>query len=176
MMTVDASVAGSYNYVSKFTNVDSQSYTVKCMPKIGPDGGMSGTFSANTPPVSFSLAAGATQYVAFDSNSQGACIWAPGGSIPTTSFGQWAGVWKEFDFGSGPNGGWCGADCSALVSISQGMNVPGCKVCFNGDCSTINPGGSGTNAYTAGTAAANGLGLNIPPGKVVLDVSVGYQG
>jgi hypothetical protein len=175
-MTVPASVAGQYQYVSEFTNVDSQPYQVSCWNKIGPTGAIDGFFSVHTPPVSFNLAPGATQHVAFESNTQGSCGFAPGNSLPTTSFGEWAGTWVEVDFGSQPNNGWSGADCSSLVAQSAGMNVPGCQVCASGTCSTINPGGSGTNAYVAGTANDDGLGLNLAPANnIMLKVSVGYN-
>jgi hypothetical protein len=176
-MQVDSSVASQYQYTMKFTNVDSQSYKVQCWPKSGPAGDLTGFFSVNASPVSFSIAAGATQHVAFEGGSIGACGFAPGSSLPTTPWGEWAGTWVEYEFGSQDNSGWNGADCSSLVAVSAGLSTPGCQVCHGGTCSTINPDGSGTNAYIAGTAAADGLGLNIPQtsGNIELDVSVGYQ-
>jgi hypothetical protein len=103
-------------------------------------------------------------------------MWAPGTSVPKTSYGQYAGVWFEFDFGNPSNGGWSGADCSSLVASSAGMPVPGCQVCCGGVCSTINPGGSGTNAFLAGMEAVDGLGCNLPPGSQHLQANVGFSG
>jgi hypothetical protein len=40
--------------------------------------------------------------------------------------------------------------------------------------STILPGGKGTNAYTKGMEALDGIGLNIPAGKTTIKVEVGH--
>lgn len=171
IMPVDHSIAHKYKYTTVYTNVDDKEYEVICSLKIGPTGLIDGFWHA---PVSFKLAPGESQTVAYDENTQGFCAFAPG-SVPKTSFGEYAGSWVEYDFGSERNNKWSGADCSSLVAVSENMDIPGCQVCDSSVCSTIYPGGAGDNAFTAGTADKDGLGLNIPAGPVQLNVKVGYS-
>lgn len=102
MMTVDESIASEYSYTTKFTNVDSEEYQVVCFNKIGPTGQIDGFWHAG---LTFTVAAGASQDVAFDSNTQGGCAFGPG-EVPKTSWGEYAGTWIEFDFGSERNNYW----------------------------------------------------------------------
>lgn len=171
IMAVDHSIASKYDYTSVYTNVADVPYQVACGNKIGPTGLIDGFWHSA---LTFTLAPGEAKTVAIDANSQGFCAFAPN-SVPKTSFGEWAGTWVEFDLGSDRNSGWSGADCSSLVSASQNLDVPGCQVCYSGTCSTIYPGGEGDNAFIAGTADKDGLGLNIPAGPVQLQVKVGYS-
>jgi hypothetical protein len=172
-MAVDQSVAHKYKYTSVYTNVANEEYEVICSNKIGPTGLIDGFWHSA---LSFTLAPGASKTVAFDDDTQGFCAFAPH-SVPKTSFGEYAGVWVEYDFGSKKNSGWSGADCSSLVAASQGMDVPGCQVCDEPatTCSTIFPGGEGENAFIHGTAEKDGLGLNLGAGPVNLQVKVGYS-
>lgn len=174
MMTVEDSIADAYQYTTKFTNVDSEEYQVVCFNKIGPTGLIDGFWHAG---LTFTVAAGASQFVAFDENTQGGCAFGPG-EVPKTGWGEYAGTWIEFDFGSERNNFWSGADCSSLVAASEpGQPIFGCHLCDADEttCSTIYPGGAGVNAFIAGTAALDGLGLNIPAGDVHLKVNIGHQ-
>lgn len=174
MMLAKSNVAEQYKYVTKIDNVSDQDQECVAYNKIGPDGGINGFFNGNEA-IKFTVPAGATQYLVADENTQGGVVCdAP--SIPLTGFGQFAGTWTEFDFGNDSNGGWSGADASCLVSAASGMPIPGLNVCGHGTCSTINPGGSGTNAFLGGMEALDGLGLNIPPGNVLLEVTIGFKG
>lgn len=172
LMLVDASIADLYDYYAAITNTRNVAQECVCWNKIGPDGGINGFFNGNQA-LKFSLPAnGGKKYVAIDTDSQGGCACgAP--TVPLSPWGQFASTWLEFDMGSKPNGGWSGADASCLVPADYGMNINPLKVCDRGICSTIYQGGSGENAYTPGTHNIDGLGLNLTPGKVRLQVTVG---
>ncbi|KAK0630275.1 hypothetical protein B0T17DRAFT_615956 [Bombardia bombarda] len=175
MMVVDNSLKEKYTYAQTYTNAANTAYEVRCFNKMGPDGALTGSFSANGGgQLVFTLKPGETKTVVADKNTQGVCAFAAS-SVPTTSFGQYAGNWVEFDFGNTSNGGWSGADCSSLVAQHYDMDVPGCKVCNGATsyCSTIKAGGIGDNAYTKGMEAEDGVGLNLAAGNVRLTVTVG---
>ncbi|KAK3362423.1 hypothetical protein B0T25DRAFT_524298 [Lasiosphaeria hispida] len=177
IMVVPNSIAHLYKYVQTYTNVASEKYQVLCGNKMGAEAGqLNGMFSkvAGQELVSFDLAPGETKTVVMEGNTQGICAFAPH-TVPTTTHGQYAGVWVEIDFENASNGGWSGADCSSLVAQAYGMDVPGCSVCGSGVCSNIKPGGFADNAYTKGMEALDGIGLNLPAGDVVLAVKVGYS-
>lgn len=175
IMLIDSDIADLYDYTTTYTNVADDDYHVVCWNKIGPTGEIDGFFGYTA--VDFTLSAGESQVVAFEANSQGACGFAEGSTLPTTEYGEWAGTWVEFDFADSANDDWSGADCSSLVAQAAGLTVYGCQVCYDGTCSTIDAGGSdSTNAYVEGLAEADGLGLNIAAGNVALTVSVGYSG
>ncbi|AEO70623.1 83ec3ef6-5e7c-468d-8771-a0fbf45b9833 [Thermothielavioides terrestris] len=177
IMTVSNSIADKYKYVQKFTNVASETYQVVCGNKIGADGKLTGMFKvAGQQQLIFSLAPGETKTVVADENTQGVCAWAPNEVPVVQENGQYAGVWGEFNFGDKSNGGWSGADCSALVAQAYNLPVPGCRMSHGGVDSTILPGGQATNAYVKGMEAVDGVGLNIVPGSVVIEVQVGYSG
>ncbi|KAK4149928.1 hypothetical protein C8A00DRAFT_46572 [Chaetomidium leptoderma] len=176
MMEVPASAAGKYQYVLKHTNVASEPYQVICANKMGADGQLTGMFKVDgQKQLIFTLKPGETKYVAADSNTQGVCAFAPN-EVPRTTHGQYAGNWAEFDFANTSNEGWSGADCSSLVAQAYNMDVPGCRMSHAGVDSTILPGGKGDNAYTKGMEALDGIGLNIPAGKTVIEVKVGFSG
>jgi len=174
MMVVDNDHADEYKYITTFTNESGEDQKCVCFNKIGPDGGVNGFFKGNQA-VDFTLPAGGKKVLAADENTQGGCACGTG-SVPLTSFGEFASTWLEFDFGNESNGGWSGADASCLVSAANGLDIPGLNVCGHGTCSTINPGGTGENAFLGGMEALDGLGLNLPAGKVRLEVAVGYSG
>lgn len=173
-MLVKSNIVDQYPYAIAFKNAGGDS-TCACWNKIGPDGGINGFFS-NNQAINFKLPAGGVQNVVFDKNTQGGCACSVGGSVALTSFGQFASTWVEFDFGNTSNNGWVGADASCLVSAKYNLNIPGMNVCFQGQCSTIFPGGTGKNAYLAGMEDADGVGLNLNNDKVHLDVTVNYSG
>lgn len=177
IMAIQNHLVSQYEYTLVFNNAGGDAQCA-CWNKIGPDGGINGFFNGNEA-IKFSLPAGAKQAVAIDSNSQMGCTCGEG-SIPLTPIGQFAGTWIEGDVGNLSNGGWSGFDASSLASVAAGMDIPGLNVCGTGPqegiCSTIFPGGTGKNAFTAGTAEMDGLGLNCPPGPQSIIVTVGYQG
>ncbi|PTB67595.1 hypothetical protein BBK36DRAFT_1167984 [Trichoderma citrinoviride] len=177
IMTIDESLIDEYQYTVLFKNAGADT-TCFCWNKIGPDGGINGFFKGNQA-ITFDVPAGGSQPIAVDTNSQIGCACGPNGP-PLTTIGQFAGTWFEGDFGNMSNGGWSGADASSLVAAAAGMTIPGLKVCGTGStagtCSIIYPGGKGDNAFTAGTEALDGLGLNIAPGKTSLVVTIDYQG
>lgn len=171
LMLVDASIADLYDYTATIQNTRNVAQECVCWNKIGPDGGINGFFNGNQA-LKFTINAGAKAVMAAEPDSQGGCACgAP--HVPLSPWGQFASTWLEFDMCSKPNGGWSGADASALVPAAYNMNINPLKVCDRGICSTINQGGSGTNAYTPGTDGVDGLGLNLSPGKVRLAVTVG---
>jgi hypothetical protein len=176
LMVVPNDIADKYKYVQKYENVGDEPYQVICANKMGADGKNTGSFVVpGQNPLIFTLQPGETKSVVADKNTQGICAWAPG-SVPTTAHGQYAGVWAEFDFENASNNGWSGADCSSLVAQAYDMDVPGCRMSHDGVNSDILPGGKGTNAYTKGMEALDGIGLNIIPGKTVIKVYVGFSG
>ncbi|KAL2255932.1 hypothetical protein VTK26DRAFT_2470 [Humicola hyalothermophila] len=176
LMQVSNKVAHKYKYVQKYTNVASEPYQVVCANKMGADGQLTGMFQVEgQDQLVFTLEPGETKSVVADENTQGVCAFAPH-KVPLTTHGQYAGVWAEFDFGNTSNNGWSGADCSSLVAQAYDMDVPGCRMSEGGVDSTILPGGHGTNAYTKGMEALDGIGLNIPPGDTTITVYVGFSG
>lgn len=175
IIEVPAAVADQYQYVQKYTNVAGSKYEVRCANKMGADGELTGMFDVpGQNQLVFDLQPGETKYVAAMGNTQMVCAFAPG-TVGKTAHGQFAGNWVESDFGNTSNNKWSGADCSSLVAQAYGLGFPGCRVCGPGGvCSTIWEGGRSDNAYTTGMEALDGIGLNIPAGKVFLEVSVGY--
>jgi hypothetical protein len=145
--------------------------------KIGSDGKMDGWYGNACH--SFTLAAGATKYYAFDTDSQGGWT-AAKGSIPTNDYGSYASTWGEFDFGSTANDGWSGFDVSAIQAQNAGLTVQGMKICSalsDGTCSSITTGaGTVDNAYTAALASEGGIGGNLVAGAVRLAVTLDYSG
>lgn len=178
IMEVAENVVDKYTYVQKYTNVAKEKYQVRCANKMGADGQLTGMFDVPSQnQLVFDLAPGQSKYVAAMENTQLACAFGPG-TVEKTSHGQFAGNWLEADFGNTSNNKWSGADCSSLVAQAYGMHVPGCRVCVPSSgqkCSTILEGGIGDNAYTKGMEALDGIGLNLPPGQVLLQVEVGYS-
>ena len=174
IMEVPDAIASSYEYTMKITNVASEPYQIICWNKIGRTGGINGFFKGMGEAVTLNLAAGASATVAFEANSQGACGFAPA-SLPTSAEGCYQGTWAEFDFENASNKGWSGADCSCLTSADTGGTPAGCKLCDSaGTCSIIYSDGTGSNSYTKGTNALDGVGINSAPGNVTYYLDVGY--
>lgn len=171
LMLVQKHLAPLYDYTVTFTNGAGSAQRCVCWLKIGPHEGINGFFQGNQV-LEFSLPSHGRQILAIDTDSQGGC--ACGNSrVPVTKYGQFASTWLEFDIANAANGGWSGADASCLVSAFYGLDIPGLQVCSHNVCSTVNPGGTGTNAYIGGMENEDGIGLNIPPGQVRLVVTVG---
>jgi len=174
MMLVDLDVVDMYDYVAFYKNVRDEPYQVICANKMGADHELTGMFKTEShKQLIFMLQPGETKAVAADYNTQAVCAFAPN-EVPLTPFGQYAGNWAEVDFENTSNKGWSGADCSALVAMHYDMFVPGCRICGYGTCSTIWEGGKADNAYIKGMEAEDGVGLNIKPGRVRLDIEVGF--
>ena len=175
LQLVDASIADQYDNIMKFTS-PSEDQNCACWNKIGPTGDLSGAFGHNA--LTFPLAAGTEKIVAADSDSQGACACYPG-DMPKDSNGANAATWIEFDLDSTVNNHWSGGDISALIPQAANMPVQGMSVCTEdgSQCSSLGPNASNTKlAYVKGMEAADGVGLNLPPGKVRLNVIAGYSG
>ncbi|KAK0385697.1 hypothetical protein NLU13_6874 [Sarocladium strictum] len=175
LMLVDEDVAEQYDHITTFTNADTKTQQCACFNKIGPVGGQVNGFFNGNEALKFTVAPGEKKYLAADVNTQGGCSCGPG-EVALTTWGEFADTWLEFDFASDINKGWSGADASCLVAAAEKMNIQGMNVCGHGTCSTINPGGTGTNAYLGGMEAEDGVGLNIPPGPVRLSVTLAYNG
>jgi hypothetical protein len=175
IMTIDASVSDKYQYTVVFKNAGSSYQSCVCFNKTGPDGDVDG-FWKGKEAITFNIPVSGTQVVAFDQNSQGDCVCGSGNSIPTKTLRQYAPTRLEFDFGNESNDGWSSAGASCRVAAAAGLDIPGLRVCHHHDCSTINPGGSGTNACLGGMEAEDRVGLKITPGKVRLTVDVDYSG
>ncbi len=170
---VQSNIASQYQYTTKVFGA-AQDQQCKVWLKIGRDGGLDGFFSGNEA-LTFTLPAGAEQWLAFAPNTQGGlCCHA--GSVPVTSFGEFHCAWTEFAFADGANGGWSGFDASQLVAGASGGPFNGLQVCKSDGsvCSTLNAGGGGQNAYLPGMEAADGIGGNVAPGPLSLNVNVGF--
>lgn len=164
--------ASDYQYTATFENKKGQDQECAVWLKYGPDGAIDGFFKGKEA-FKFTLPAGGKKVLAAEANSQGGAACGVGG-VPTTQWGQFAGTWLEFDFANLSNKGYSGADASSLAAADANMAVAAMSVCADGQpCSIIHDGGSGENAYTKGTNAEDGIGLNIPPGPVALKVTVG---
>ncbi|KAH7113576.1 hypothetical protein EDB81DRAFT_824572 [Dactylonectria macrodidyma] len=177
IIAISKSITHEYKYTATFNNAVAQDQACVCFNKIGPnktgsDDGINGSWQGNQA-ISFTLPASGIEVVAFDDNSQGGCVCTVGTQVATTSMGQFAGTWLEFDFGNESNNKWSGADASCLAAAANDLETPALKVCGSGICSTINSDGSGENAYVKGMEAEDGVGLNLPPGEVHLTVTVG---
>jgi hypothetical protein len=175
MMTIDASVSDKYQYTVVFKNAGISDQSCVCFNKTGPDGGVDG-FWKGKESITLNIPVSGTQVVAFDQNSQVDCVCGFGNSIPTKTLRQYDHTLLEFDFGNESNDGWSSAGASCRVAAAAGLDIPSLRVCHHHDCSTISPGGSGTNACLGGMEAEDRVGLRIKPGKVRLTVDVDYSG
>lgn len=175
LMLVDADVKDEYQHLTTFKNAASKTQECACFNKIGPTNDEVNGFFNGKEALKFKIGPGEEKYLAADDNTQGGCSCGTG-SVALTNWGEFADTWLEFDFKSDINDGWSGADASCLVAAAENMDIQGMKVCGHDTCSTIYPGGTGENAYLGGMEAEDGIGLNIAPGKVRLDVTIGYTG
>ncbi|KAJ2974976.1 hypothetical protein NQ176_g5776 [Zarea fungicola] len=173
VMEIPSNIASLYDYTVKFVNQGDKTQQCKVWNKMGPAGLINGFFAGNEI-LTFNLAPHGEQYIAVDSNSQiGASCYA--GSVPLTTFGQFAATWFEGDFASTPNNQNSGFDASCLVPAKYGLDIPGMQVCGGNVCSTIFAGGKGENAYVGGMEDVDGTGGNIPRGPLHVTVTVDYS-
>ncbi|VUC22406.1 unnamed protein product [Clonostachys rosea] len=165
---VEESAAKNYQYISVLENAASQKQGCACFLKSGSDGqSFSGSFKGSEV-LTFDLAAGAKKYLAVQAGSIGGCACSPG-SLLYSTYGQIAGMWYEWEFGSTNNVGFSGADASSLVPEDAGLAIQGMTITkedpeyVNGSekKSIIYPNGDGCNAFPKGTNAADGYGFNI---------------
>jgi len=162
VQAIPANAASLYKYKTKFVSTASDTIKIIIWDKVGPDGmPNSGQFSP--PVVSFDLAPGATQYVAFDENSQVAWCHDTGRK---TQWGAYDCSYGEADFGNLSNNQWSGADHSSIQN-TQGSNMPMTIICPTGEVSS-----NLANGYVADTQPG-GIGCNIPPGPVELTCNIG---
>jgi hypothetical protein len=175
MIEVSPSDASNYKYVMQFSGSNTEDWTIAIWNKYGPDGKMTGWY--NNACKTFTLAAGATKYFAFDEDTNGGFAAAPG-SIPKDSNGGYASTWGEFDFGSTANNGWSGFDVSAIVAQNAGLPVQGMKICdaLGSTCSSMTSGArTVSNAYTKAETDIGGIGGNLASGPVRLAVTIDYS-
>lgn len=176
IIEVTAANAREYKYVARFESSTMDEWSVAVWNKIGPDGKQGGWFSK--PCKTFILKSGSIQYVAFDEDSQGGWAAAPGPFIPTDKQSAFASTWGEFDFGSVINTEWSGFDVSAIVAQNAGLDVQGMRICdeLAQTCSSITANAAAiNNAYTRENFDQGGIGGNIAPGPVRLNVTLGYS-
>ncbi|KAH8660157.1 hypothetical protein BX600DRAFT_438378 [Xylariales sp. PMI_506] len=190
MLLVDSSIASQYSYAINFENVADEAYEVICWNKYGSDGLLDGWYVGKGQPITFTLAAGSTQAVAFQADSIGACATGPGSVPIVTKSGTnplggyyetdaYAGSWVEFDFGDSTNSDWSGFDASTLLAQRNGMDVYGLQVCSadcSNTCSTIISASDYTNAYTIGSEDEDGIGGNCPETTLLVTAKLGYSG
>ncbi|OJD21949.1 hypothetical protein ACJ73_06710 [Blastomyces percursus] len=175
IIEIAKSDASLYKYVAQIKGQNTEPWTVVFWNKMGPTGKLDGHYGNNA--LTLTLNVGETKYVAFDENTQGSFGAYPGDTLPKNKYGAYACTWGEFDFGSTPNKGWSGFDVSAIQAQLSNMPVQGMKMCeVSGVCSTVNGAGGFDNAYAAKDHAIGGIGGNLPPGPVRLEVIIAYQG
>lgn len=166
----------NYQYVIKINACPTEAYTVGFWNKIGPQGGVNGFFGHAV--LNFQVQPGDVNYVAIDEDSQGAFGSAPGNSLPTTAYGSYSCTWGEWDFGSSINDGYSGFDVSAIPPQDANQFIQGLKMyhAASNTCSSITEGGADVNnAYTTAQRNAGGIGGNLAPGSVFLEVNLCFQ-
>lgn len=175
IIEVEESAASQYKHVLRFEGSDSEPWSVVFWNTYGPDNKMTGFWAPNEA-LSFTLAKGEVKYVAIDDNSQGGWAAAPG-SVPTTTFGQYAATWGEFDMSSEKNDGFSGWDVSCIIAELNDLEIQGMRICnhLGQDCSTIGKGLSSLlNAYTKNDQGNNHLAVAQASGPVRLVVQLDY--
>jgi hypothetical protein len=176
IIEVDSSDASQYQYVVQFTGSNTDDWTVAIWNKYGSDGSMDGWYGNAVK--TFTLAAGATKYIAFDQDSQGGWAAAEGSTIPTDSNGGYASTWGEFDFGSSGNSAWSGFDVSAIAAQNANLSVQGMQICdaLGSTCSSITADAATvSNAYTTAETDIGGIGGNLSGGAVRLAATIDYS-
>lgn len=91
---------------------------------------------------------------------------------------SFASTWGEFDFGSRINSGNSGFDVSAIAAQNAGLGVQGMKKCdvLTLACSSIAANAASVNnAYTRENFDKGGVGGNLAPGPVRLNVTLSYS-
>lgn len=178
IIEVSAGKAKNYKYVAQFSGSNKKDWTVVIWNKIDKSGKMGGWFGNACR--TFTLPPGAKKYFAFDEDSQGGWAAAEGSSVPTRPYLGYVTTWGEFDFGSSINKGGSGFDVSAIVAQNATMPIMGMKICdvlTPGSCSSITKNaGLIQNAYTALERDIGGIGGNLAPNPVRLDIHLDYNG
>lgn len=155
MKVASEAVAAKYDNTIKFYGA-TEDMNCWVWNKMAADGTLSGMWGTDA--TTFTLKAGAVQYVAFDSNTQGAAACYSGSDPIKTTYGALAGSWAEFDFENSSNDGWSGFDCSCIVAQEAGLSVPACEMVGAGVTSKIAAGGAVDNAYDLSLKDADGIG------------------
>ncbi|KAJ5982648.1 Allergen [Penicillium sp. IBT 35674x] len=176
IIEVPGDKANQYKYVVRFNGpAEGEDWSVVIWNKLGPDGIQGGWYGKACR--RFTLAAGQSRLIAFDENSQGGWAAAPGTAIPLDPKGGYASTWGEFDFGSSVNHGWSGFDVSAIQAQNAGLEIRGMQICdvLTHICSAITRDASHVqNAYTWDLADVRGIGGNLAPGPVRLQIALDY--
>lgn len=127
----------------------------------------------------FTVPAGGSVYYAFDDDSQGGWTAHDTPDFPLSPEGFYATTWGEFDFGSGINSGWSAYDVSAIRAQLNNSPVRGMKICdlfSDAPCSSVTNAGAFDNSYSASLLKVNGIGGNLSPNPVRLEVQLDYNG
>lgn len=163
----------SYKHVVTIENTSGQTQHCAAFLKLSKEGEPNGFFNGNQV-LNVEIPAGSSQYIAVDEDSQGGIACGPGSDIPVHE-GLFVGTWAEFDFSSVKNNGWSGADASCLTAVQTETPITPMSITSPNVAnivSSITAAGTGVNAFIGGTAAANGLGFNVPPGAFSLNVKL----
>ncbi|SLM39184.1 hypothetical protein LPUS_09674 [Lasallia pustulata] len=153
------SSADGYTYTNTYRNNNQAPITIIIWNKSGDQSKGQGPNAGQSslPTLGFTLAAGASQTVAFDENSQVAwsrdCTRRSDDNAPDCT-------WGEGDFGNVSNGGWSGYDVSSIQN-SAGNNEAMCitSIAKNGGLESSNL----ENNWVAANQANQGAGGSIPP-------------
>lgn len=179
MIQITEDDLSSYDYtITLDGSAITEDYQVVFWNKCGSDDTLTGFYST-TFPLSLTVSAGSTSYVAIDTDTQGGFIAIPASQdLPRNDYGSILGFWGEFDFADSANSAWSGFDVSAIQAQNAGQtNFPGLKIEGNGVSSSITTNlGAVDNAYTSDEAAEGGIGGNIPAGPLALTATLGYSG
>lgn len=163
IMQIDTADVDLYDYTVTFTAGSEGPFTCECWNKIGPDGGLSGSWKSA---LSLTVPKGGSVAIATEADTQGGCSCGSGSSCPKTppnadgqGGGQWAGTWVEFDNGSKRNSGNSGSDVSVLAATDHNMAFPGMQLAANGKvCSWIKSTGESKDAYKGDMHDLDGVG------------------
>lgn len=175
IIQVAESAASQYKHVLRFEGSQTDPWNVIFWNTYGPDNKMTGFWAPNEA-LSFTINPGEVTYVAIDDNSQGGWAAAPG-KVPTTSFGQYAATWGEFDMSSEKNDGFSGWDVSCIIAELNDLTIQGMRICnhLGQDCSSIGNGLSSLlNAYTKNDQGNPSLAVSQSSGPVRLIVELDY--
>lgn len=180
MIEISESDLSNYDYTITLDGSDiSEEYQVVFWNKCGSDGALDGFFTTSFP-LTVTVSAGGTSYVAIDTDTQGGFIGVPSSeSIPRNSQdGIVLGFWGEFDFADSNNSGWSGFDVSAIEAQIAGItDYPGLKITGDGQTSSITTNlGAVSNAYTEAETAVGGIGGNVAAGPLALTATLNYSG
>ncbi|EQL03174.1 hypothetical protein G6O67_007752 [Ophiocordyceps sinensis] len=201
MRLVAKDIVDKYNYTANMHNVGTNCQNCVCGLKIGRHRDIQVGWPESQI-LHFSLAKGETKHIAFEPDTQGICGCAAG-DLPRWVIGTPNGqgkagegllatTWFEFDFANKGNNGASGIDVSSLVPTDHGFAVQGLQACKGNPChsfpekskicSTLfyrkandTSPNEGKYAFGRGTHYKDGLGPDMPPGPVEVQVYVDYQ-